>query len=732
MARDEAGRVTLRAVRLPAPLDLDGRLDEPVFRDVEAASGFVQQVPREGQPASEKTEVWVLFDDRQVYLAARCWDSRPERIVANEQRRDHYNIFQNDNFAVTIDTFYDRRTGYVFQTNPIGGMRDGNVSDERNSNYDWNTAWRTRSARFDGGWSVEMAIPFKSLRYPGAGPQVWGINFRRIVQSRNETSFFSAVPASYGPRAINKFSSSATLVGLESPAGARSLELKPYTIASLTTNAQAAPPFANQLGADAGLDLKYGITRGLTADLSVNTDFAQVEEDDQQVNLTRFSLLFPEKRDFFLEGQGIFSFGGGVQRSGGPGSPGSGGGSAGSTRQSTMNLTPFLFFSRRIGLEAGQEVPIRAGGRVTGRAGRYLIGALQIRTAEQAAAARPANDFSVLRVRRDLFRNSSSGVIFTRRAPAAGGGSANLAYGADVTLLPARDLTLVAYYARTRNTGAPPVGSSASSYRAQLDYAGDRYGVQAERLFVGEGFEPEVGFLRRRNFRRSLGELRFSPRPKNSRRVRKWGLLASLDYIEDARGRLETRETQGTFQLELQSGDVWTVEATRYFDRLNQGFAVGEGVVLPPGDYRFEDVKSVLDLSARRRVIGSVTLGRGSFYGGTRSEAGYRGRLELSPKVSFEPGISFNWLALPQGDLTTRLLTGRASVTLSPRAFVSALVQYNSAGRALSASVRLRWEYQPGSELFVVWSEGRDTTPRGFPTLANRTFVVKGTRLLRF
>jgi hypothetical protein len=311
------------------------------------------------------------------------------------------------------------------------------------------------------------------------------------------------------------------------------------------------------------------------------------------------------------------------------------------------------------------------------------------------------------------------------------GGGANLAYGADVNLLPVRNLTLVGYYARTRTPGVPANGADESSYRAQADYAGDRYGFQFERLFVGERFNPEVGFLRRLAFRRSLGQLRFSPRPKASRLVRKWALETNLDYIEDAHGRLETREMQGTFWLEMQGGDVWTLEATRYLDRPTREFPIG-GVLIPAGDYRFQDLKAVLDLSARRRVIGSVTLSHGGFYRGRRTEASYRGRIEVSPRLSVEPGVSINWLDLPQGTLTTKLLTARTSFSPSARAFVSALVQYNSTSSSLSSSVRLRWEYQPGSELFLVASEGRDTVGRGFPGLANRTFVVKATRLLRF
>jgi hypothetical protein len=472
------------------------------------------------------------------------------------------------------------------------------------------------------------------------------------------------------------------------------------------------------------------VTQGLAADLTYNTDFAQVEADEQQVNLTRFSLFFPEKRDFFLEGQGIFAFGGSVQRAGGPGSPGSGGSGSG-TPQGPTSLSPFLFFSRRIGLEAGREIPVRAGGRVTGRAGSYLIGALQIRTGDRPDARARATDFSVLRVRRDLLRTSSVGLIFTRRGPATARSGSNLAYGADVSLLPVRDLTLVGYYARTRTPGLAVRGPSESSYRAQVEYGGDRYGFQLERLFVGERFNPEVGFLRRQAFRRSLGDLRFSPRTKTSRLIRKWGLETSLDYVEDARGRLETRETHGTFRLEMQSGDVWTLDAARFLDRPTRAFVIDRATV-PAGDYRFQELRSVFDLSPRRRVTGSVTLARGTFYEGERTEAGYRGRIELWPRLSFEPGVSLNRVDLPPRPFTTKLITARASFTLSARAFVSALVQYNSTISSLTGSVRLRWEYQPGSELFVVWSEGRDTTARGLPGLANRTFVVKGTRLLRF
>jgi hypothetical protein len=603
--------------------------------------------------------------------------------------------------------------------------------DERNPNYDWSTIWRSRSARFDQGWTLEMAIPFKSLRYRKQSAQVWGVNFRRIVRSKNETSFLTAIPASFGGRGLNKFSSAATLVGIETTRRSLSLELKPYSIASLTTNRQAAVPFANELGRDVGGDLKYGISKSLTLDLTVNTDFAQVEEDDQQVNLTRFSLLFPEKRDFFLEGSGIFSFGGASIRSSGPGGGGGGGGPG--SRPMAPSLTPMMFFSRRIGLLSGQAVPIQAGARVTGKTGAFTVGALQIRTGEtEKVAAARTTDFSVLRLRRDILSRSNLGMIFTRRSRSLAGPGSSELYGADLNLALLQDLNAAAYYAQVRPPGASSSAADRSSYRAQVEYAADRYGLVAEHLFVGPRFDPELGFLRREAFRRSYGEARFSPRTARSRHFRKWSLESSIDYISDPRGRLETREAQGAMRVDMQSGDQASLEYTRYLDSPAREFRIAPAVVIPPGTYRYQDLKGTYQLGPQRRVTGVLTLGHGSFYGGTRTEAGYQGRAELLSRISLEPGVSFNRVELPQGGFTTRLITTRASLALTPRAFVGAFVQYNSTTASLSGSVRLRWEYRPGSDLFVVWSEGRDTSARDTPTLTNRTLVLKLTRLFRF
>ena len=349
ITRDERGRATIRAIKLTEGIRLDGQLDEQVYRTVPAVTDFVQQEPDEGARATEQTEVWVMFDHETIYIAARCWNSQPDRIVANEMKRDSFGMFGNETFSVVLDTFYDRRSGFNFMTNALGGLFDATITNERTPNLDWNTVWDVKTGRFEQGWTLEIAIPFKSLRY-GSGPaQVWGINVQRRVAWKNEASFLTPIPASLGFAGMFQLSAAATLVGLEVPPSGTRLEIKPYGISDLTTDLNADPPFSNSGGGNVGVDAKFGVTQGLTADLTYNTDFAQVEVDEQQVNLTRFSLFFPEKREFFLEGQGIFDFGGG------------GGGSV---------ATPARFSSLAIGSAAARRFSFSAGvsgSRTTGR-----------------------------------------------------------------------------------------------------------------------------------------------------------------------------------------------------------------------------------------------------------------------------------------------------------------------------------------------------------------------------
>ncbi len=301
VSRGDLGQTTIRAIKLTDGIRLDGVLDEPVYQTISAITGFVQQMPDEGAPASEKTEAWIMFDSANIYVSGRVWDSAPpSEWVANEMRRDTNQLRDNDAFWVAFDTFYDRRNGVAFHTNALGAIGDFAITNERIPNPDWNPVWDVRTGRFEGGWTVEMAIPFKSLRYRPGPTQVWGVQLRRNIRRKNESAFLTPIPIAIGRRGIYRFSDAATLVGLEVPEASNTLDIKPYGIRGLTTDLTASPPTRNAGDGDVGLDVKYGITQNLTVDLTYNTDFAQVEVDEQQVNLTRFNLFFPEKREFFL------------------------------------------------------------------------------------------------------------------------------------------------------------------------------------------------------------------------------------------------------------------------------------------------------------------------------------------------------------------------------------------------------------------------------------------------
>ena len=730
ITRDANGRATVRAVRIEAPLQLDGVLNEPIYARVEPFGDFIQQAPDEGAPASEPTDTWILFDDESIYVGARVHESVPESAwIANEMQRDSFQLINNDGFIVVFDTFYDRRNGFAFRVNPIGGFSDRQVTDEGNPNPDWNPVWDVRTGRFDGGWTVEMEIPFKSLRFPPAANQVWGIQVGRDIRSNYEEAYLTAVPISAGPGQF-RLSVAGTLVGLQVPEGNRTFEIKPYAIGSLNTDRTVVPPISNDGDGSGGVDVKYGLTENLTADFTLNTDFAQVEVDEQQINLTRFSLFFPEKREFFLESQGIFDFGraagfggfGGSTRGNLTGAPGFfGGGDA-----------PTLFFSRRIGLgDKGQTVPILGGGRLTGKVGDFSVGAINIQTDDAPAAKALATNFSVLRIKRDILRRSRVGAIFTNRSVSLEGDGANQAYGLDASFSFHDNVNVYGYYARTNTPG---LAGKNDSYQAAFSYEGDLYGLLVDHLLVGRNFNPEVGFLRRKDFRRSYVYAQFSPRPEGIEAVRQFTWGGSIDYIENGAGQVESRIVQGSFQTSFENSDRLSADIQQDYEFLAEPFDLTDDVIIPVGGYEFRDFQVSYRMGPHRRLAGSFSFQHGEFFDGDITAVGYsRGRIEVTRQFAVEPSVSLNRITLPHANLTARLATTRLTYTFTPRMFASALLQYNSIDNVLSTNVRLRWEYQPGSELFVVYNDQRDTwMNRGFPMLENRAFVVKLTRLFRF
>jgi hypothetical protein len=719
IARDGNGRATVRAVRTPAPIRVDGRLDEAVYQDVRPITGFIQMEPRAGEPATERTEVWLLYDDTNLYVTFKAWESAPERQIANELRRDSNNIRQGDSVGFGFDTFHDRRNALQFETNALGARSDGQSTNERVFNPDWNPVWRVAAGAFEGGWTIEAVIPFKSLRYAPGTSQVWGFQARRTNKWKNEIAYLTRVPNAFGlGRADFSASLFATLVGLEVPNLSRTVELKPFGIADLTTDNVLQPSRRNDVSADAGLDVKYAITQNLTADLTVNTDFAQVEADEQQVNLTRFSLFFPEKRDFFLENQGIFTFGNNATQG----------------AMATQSDVPVPFYSRRIGLaptRTGQAtVPILGGGRLTGRVGRYAVGFVNMQTRDDDGVGARATNYSVARVRRDVLRRSSIGVMATSRSVAQAGDDSSQFYGADGAFQFYDNLSFNAYWARTRTPG---VTSKDTSTRLQMDYAADRYGLQVERLTIDPGFMPEVGFMRRTDIRKHLVLARFSPRPRNNRVVRKFFVNGHYSYFEDSAGRLSTRLAEGAFEIEFQSSDRFVLGILDDYELIQGPFTVAS-VRIPAGGYRFATGRVAYTLGQQRRFSGTVLLERGAFYDGERTAITLsRSRANLSSQISVEPTLAVNWIDGPWGKVTTKLAGSRVTYTMTPLMFASALVQYNSTTRVVSVNARLRWEYRLGSELFVVYNEERDPrAPAGLASLQNRAFVVKVNRFFRF
>ena len=736
ISRGENGRVVVRATQLAQPLRIDGRLDEEVYGTVPSIGGLIQTVPNEGAPVSEKTEAWVMYDQDNIYLACRCWDSAPpEQWTANELRRDTNQLRQNDTFGVLLDTFHDRRNGFNFYTNALGAQADQWVTDEGNPNVDWNPVWFVRTGRFDGGWTVEMAIPLKSIRYLSGENQTWGIQIRRAIRRKNEWAHLTFVPASTGgTNAIFRVSAAATLVGLNLPPASKNMELKPYGISKLTTDKLKAPQITNDPTATGGLDAKYGISANLTADLTVNTDFAQVEVDEQQVNLTRFALVFPEKRDFFLEGRGTFDFG-------------KGSGSSGGSAITVSNGPPQLFYTRRIGLRGSgrdtREIPLRAGGRVTGKIGQTSIAVMNMQTGYESPAeidsdfcappygnCTPSTNFTVLRARRDILRRSTVGAMFTNRSASSTVASANQAYGVDGAFSFFQNVTASGFYSRSTSSN---LEGDAASYQAKVEYGADRYGARFDYLNVGTNFNPEIGFVQRKGFGRTFASARFSPRTRDNKRVRRYLFEAGIEYLQNKAGQLEFRRQTGRFSTEFQNSDQLTFSMTGNYELVLRPFAIATGVTIPTGGYPFKNATASYAFGQQRPMSGTVALQAGNFYNGDITSLTISGaRVALLKQFSLEPGLTINKVSLPAGNFTDKQVRTRVDYGFSPRMFLSALVQWSSSDQTFSGNYRFRWEYRPGSEIFVVYTDERDSALSGYPALRNRAFVVKVNRLLRF
>ena len=689
---------SMSAVYIETAMVLDGRLDEPAWNLVQPASDFIQQDPVMGAPATERTEVRLLYDDDNLYIGVYCFDSAGEAgLVVNAVTRD-YAAFQSDHFGVALDTFDDDRNGFFFATNPRGAKRDAQFGgDGANSNFDWDGIWHVKTLISESGWQVEMVIPFKTLRFRELKEQVWGVNFVRHIRRKNEVDHWSPVARPYR---IGRISLAGILEGVGDVRQGRNLYLKPYVSAPIVRLRGDDVDFQPEVG----MDVKYGVTPGVTLDLTVNTDFAQVEADQQQINLTRFPLFFPEKREFFLENATIFR----VKR------VGSG------FRSGDRDL--IAFFSRRIGLSEGDVVPILGGARLTGRAGKYRLGFLSMQTDEFEST--PSTNFSVARVRRDILQNSDLGGIFINKHES--GGRYNRTYGVDSNFQFFRYLEATAFLLKTDTQGVKGKGKALYTFVGWID---PFYDVQAEYLSIEDNFNPEVGFVPRVGIRKSRGEFGIKPRPGETVPwIRELRPSMGIEYITNQENVLQSRDFDQTLSLDLHDGGRgWFTHRFR-FERLEEPFLIRPGQAIEPGDYWFQEITTSFTSDQSRLFSGNFFLRTGEFFDGHKHS--------LTAGLLFQPGYQFganlSWthdnVDLPSGDFETDLVRARLNYSFSTRMFLNALLQYNSTLEEISSNIRFNFIYRPLNDLFVVYNERRATTGE----VRERALIVKLTYLLDF
>jgi hypothetical protein len=706
----------LQAVETSTPMTIDGALDEGAWRDAPIAGGFTQSEPDEGAPASQETEVRVVYDEQYLYIGVFAHDSAPGGLIVGDLKKD-FDTARTDLFEVVLDTFHDERNGYMFAVNPLGAKWDAQMVNEgRDTNTNWDGLWSAKTRIVEDGWYAEIAIPFRTLRFEAADAQTWGINFMRLIRRRNEETYWTPIPRIYE---LSRVSMAGTLEGLQGVRPGSDLRLKPYMLTS--GNTVGVRPVDGDL--EAGFDAKYGVTSSLTWDFTVNTDFSQVEADEQQVNLTRFSLFFPEKRDFFLENSGVFQFGVGGQTAGG-------GGGGGGGRSNTLGDN-ILFFSRRVGLSAtGEAIPILAGTRLTGRALGLTIGAMNIQQREGGAS--PATNVTALRARRNILGNSDVGVMVLNKEVA--GPLDNRLAGADANFRFFRNLNVNGMVAKTFSSAAV-VGSTGSDAfgRGSFSYRGNRLETRAAYTMVGSRFRDELGFIPRTGISRSDGYFGLHFRPKL---VSKW-LRETFPHYQVVNvtraesGAFDSRYMDWHLPFTLQDSTFIEIGRNTNLEELTAPFPINSnrGISIAPGRYTFDEDFALWNSNRAARVSFTGRYGVGTFYDGYKHT--YSGGTTVRVNARLNTGLNWsrNVISLAQGAYTTDLISGRANISFSTRMFLNALLQYNTDARQWSANVRFNVIHRPLSDFYFVYNDRRDTQSGA---LVDRALIAKVTYLMAF
>jgi hypothetical protein len=720
----DLARPSLTAVQAATRIRLDGVLDDEAWQSV-PATGFLQAEPREGQAASERTEVWVAFDEDRLYVAAHLYDSEPDRLVINDIRKD-FDDFSQDAFSVILDTFHDRRNGYVFMTNPAGARGDRQVASEgREINASWDAIWRVETLRVADGWTVEMEIPFRALRSGPNTAGTWGINFSRSIRRKNEVAYWAPIPRAYN---LMRLSLAGTLDGLPAAGtGGRDLRITPYGLAN-TVRETRGEGFQEDL--EGGVDIKWGMTRSLTLDLTVNPDFAQVEADEQRVNLTQFSLFFPEKREFFLENSGLFYVGD-------------------AARNTRVNLTPRLdedllpFFSRTVGLtDDGRTTPIQGGARITGDAAGVLIGALAMRTGDVEGV--PGSDWAVVRARKNVFASSDIGGIFMmRRAVDGGDRNFNRVYGLDSYIRFPGEIDWSFYYLHSDARDpidlgeSQPVGGSPElngyTLRTSLNREGNFHHIKFGFMQMSPDFRDDLGFFRRTGFRKYFIDWGIRPRPEAMRRlgVREMHPHIVWSYYEDLNGKMLAKFLHTGYTFFLNDGGFFEFSVNPKFERITEPFNIdGRVDPIPAGSYSWAEWQIRGSSDASRPVSFSLTGILGGLWSGTQKTV--QASVNLKPSYRFRTSLGLQRtdadLDEPDVEFVKTLWTARANYSFNRNMFVDALVQYDPATDLFNSNVRFNLIHHPLSDLFVVWNEQRVITGDGTPP--GRSLTLKLTYML--
>ena len=708
----------IKAYRTYESVEIDGDLTEEDWKNAELIDEFVQIEPYEGETGSESMEVRVLYDNENIYFGFTCFDTEMSKLVANEMRRDSRDLHDNDTVFLILDTYDDKRSGFFFRMNALGAIQDRAVTNSGDTlNRDWDAVVECKSKINDTYWTSELSIPFSQLRFKQSDQIVWGINTGRELARNQEEMIWVPVPASYGGMAKYRTANLGRLTGLSGIASSRNLEVLPYILPGVTQINENDAGLETVGKFKMGVDVKYGITSNLTADVTYNTDFAQVEADEEQVNLTRFSLFFPEKRPFFLEGAGLFDFG--IPRS--------------SYRRPPPML---LFYSRRIGLAEGNAIPIIFGGKTSGKIGSYGVGFLNVLTDEFHDANTeddpldvPRTNYSVMRITKDIASGSRIGMIAVNKDEI---GDYNRAGGLDFEYRPNDNTDVRGLWSRTFEPGAS--GQNNAWYLGS-NWRSNRFRVEGSYTDIDEDFNPAVGYVRRTGIRQFRGEARWVPMPQRFG-IRQIWTGPEVNYILNHDNTLEEWNISYTNWFEFDSGDYILFNGRRTFERLSDVFDFREGVEIPIGDYASNSYNVRLSSSDSRPI--STTLGGGleDFYEGEVRRAYIQTTVKPNGHISVSAQYQFNQVVdLPTAYFTdgnprpvyVNLFRGRIDYSFSTGLFAKLFAQWNTDANVVSTNFLINYIYHPGSDFYFVFNQTYDTNGTTRSRLLDSTVVAKMT-----